>query len=562
MIEADDSPHQNAAGATETPQEPANDSQEPPDDAKRNPTNAKKPQQALSDNAGILRSASIISIGNIVSRIFGLLRQTVILSTFGAGLTSAYEVATLIPNNLFDAIKTGMVDSALVPVFSDINARDSRDQLWAAVSTFLSVLIVILIVLVLLMEIFYVPLGALTAIDEFDDPVLRETAYRLMRLAIPAILLLSIASVLTATLYALKRFTVPAFLPAIYNGSIVLAALIRPEAISSLIYGLLLGAVVQIVLQLWVLRDARLRWSFDIRHPVIGRILRLFTPIVGVLVVDFFVRLISYQLAVSTGDQSISYMRSATTLQQFPMGLVVTALTVAILPVLSQQATDNIEQFKATLAGGIRLVLVLILPAAIGLFAIALPIIDLLFGNGQNMYINGVFTYENVDQTARVLQLYAIGLPFAGVDQMLIFASYARKDTFSPSLVGILSMFVNVGTAIALIGVLGLFSLMVADAVKHIVHTVIMLYLLRRQIGGLAGYAIMPTALKALFAATLTGIAAYFVSFWLRGRLGTGSLNELLTVVAGGITGMLVYAMMVYLLDIREAKMLVSRLKR
>ena len=244
------------------------------------------------------------------------------------------------------------------------------------------------------------------------------------------------------------------------------------------------------------------------------------------------------------------------------MGLVVTALTVAILPVLSRQATENIEQFKETLAGGLRLVLVLMLPAAFGLFAIALPIVDLLFGNGENMMLDGVFTYENVNQTARVLQVYVVGLPFAGVDQMLIFASYARKDTFSPSVVGVISMIVNIATAVALIGVLGLFSLMVADAVKHIVHTIIMLFLLRRQIGGIAGYAILPTALKALLAAALTGISAYVVSFWLRDTLGTGSLMELITVMAGGVTGVVVYVAMVYALDIREAKMLVARFRR
>ena len=511
-------------------------------------------QQSLSNNKGVVRAATILAIGNVISRVLGLVRDQVMTHYFGARLTSAYEAAALIPNNLFDAVKTGLVDSALVPVFTDLASRENREQLWSAVSAFLSVMVVILAGVVFVIDRFHRQVGSAIGVNNFDDPELAELAFGLMRLAVPAVLLLSMASVLTALLYALKRFTIPAFLPAIFNGSIVIAAFLRPNQVSSLVFGLLCGALLQIIIQLPALRDANLRWSFNPRHPAIGRIVTLFAPIVGVLLVDQVVRTISYRLAIGTGDASLNYMRRATTLFQFPMGLVVTALSIAILPVLAEQATRELSDFKTTLAGGIRLVLVLILPATFGLFALAMPIVDLLFGHGE-------YTAFDALRTSQVLQVYLIGLPFAAIDQMLIFGSYARKDTLSPSIVGVISMIVNIGTAYLLIDQLGLFSLMVADAVKHIVHTALMTILLQRQVGGLRGFSITPTLLKALVAAVATGSAAWGVSQLVSNQLPYNTLSEILAVSLSGLTGLVVYLGCVYFLKIEEAKALIGRIR-
>ena len=189
-----------------------------------------------------------------------------------------------------------------------------------------------------------------------------------MRLATPAIFFLSISSILTGVLYALKRFTLPALTASVFNAAIVVVALARPEHIDSLVWGLLLGSVMQIVIQLPGLRDAQLRWRLEWQNPVIHRILRLYAPIVVGLVITQVGLAVSINLATRTGDASLTYMRYATTLYQFPLGLVVTALSIATLPTLSQQASGRLADFKQTLAEGIRLVVVLILPATAGLF--------------------------------------------------------------------------------------------------------------------------------------------------------------------------------------------------
>ena len=164
--------------------------------------------------------------------------------------------------------------------------------------------------------------------------------------------------------------------------------------------------------------------------------------------------------------------------------------------------------------------------------------------------------------TALVLRVYLIGLPFAAVDQMLIFASYARKDTWRPAIVGVISIIIYLAVAVALLRPLGLLSLMVADAVKHIVHTLIMLWLLRRHVGGLGGYGVIPSSLKSLLAAGLTGLAAYGTAHFSLILLPGGDLiSRLLVVILAGAGGLSVDAAAAWLLNIREALTL-PRLRR
>ena len=543
----------------------------------------------LGQNGAVVQAAAILALGNVASRILGLARETVKATLFGASpMLSAFEIAALVPTTLFDLIIGGMVNSSLVPVFSDYARLEERDQLWAVLSTFLSVISVILLTVVGLVELFPAPVAWVLGAYNLDNPALTQFTIFLIRLATPVVFFLSISSVLTGALYALKRFALPAFTAAAFNGTIVVVTLLlarhleRP--VTSLVWGMILGSLVQVLLQLPALRDARLRWNLRWRHPVIRRVLRLYAPIVAGLLVTQAGVAIGYNLTTRTGDASLPLMRYATTLYQFPQGLVVTALSVAILPTLSEQAHGPLTTFKRTLAQGVRLVLALILPATTGLFALAPLVVALIFQHG-------LFSSAATDVTGLILRLFLFGLPFAAVDQMLIFASYARQDTLRPALVGVVSIGVYVVVAATLpdvIGALGLesritglllraghvpvpnleqpvglYSLMIADGVKHLVHTALMLWVLQRQVGGLSGFGIVPAAARSLVAALLTGAGALLITRALEPVLtGTGLTTRMALVAAGGGTGLLVYVASVSLLGITEAKSLGRLLRR
>lgn len=509
------------------------------------------PEQDGPAGNGIIRAAAILAVGNVAQRLLGMAREIVKAYLFGAsGLLSAYEIAVYVPLNLYELIIGGMVNSALVPVFSEFSLPKRREELWGIVSASLSVATVAVLLVVLLVELFAPQIATALGARNFEDPALLDLSISLMRLAAPAILFLSISSILTGLLYALKRFTLPALTASVFNACIVVVALARPEHIDSLVWGLLLGSGMQIVIQVPGLRDARLRWQLQWRNPVIHRILRLYAPIVVGLVITQVGLAISINLATRTGDASLTYMRYATTLYQFPLGLVVTALSIATLPTLSQQATGRLDDFKQTLAEGIRLVIVLILPAAAGLFVLALPIVALLFQYGE-------FTPLDTDITATVLRYYLFGMPFAAVDQMLVFASYARKDTLRPALVGVFSIFIYVGVAALLLDSYGILSLMIADAVKHAIHMVLMVIVLARQGVWLGGQRILSTLARSGLAAICTGGAAFGAFIVLQDLLFPAAIpGRLLLVLVPGLAGLVVFTGLVYILDIQEAKSL------
>ena len=281
------------------------------------------PQSSLRDeHVQVAQAAGIIALGNVASRVIGLAREMVKSGLFGAtGYVSALEVAVRVPTILYDLLVGGMINSALIPVFSDYARPSRQEELWHLLSVLLSILSLALGALVLLGEllapqIVWLLAGGLT-------PAYRAVATDLLRVTLPAVVLLNAAGILAGALYALKRFTFPAFTASVFNAAVVATALAMGRAwgVRSMAVGLVLGATLQVALQLPGLRGGRLRPAFDLRHPALARIGRLYLPILAGLVVDMVAVLLSYNLASHTGDSSISWMQYAATLIQFPLGL-------------------------------------------------------------------------------------------------------------------------------------------------------------------------------------------------------------------------------------------------
>lgn len=499
------------------------------------------------EGLGIAKAAGIIALGNVASRILGLVRETVIADLFGAtGLVSAFRVASILPTMLYDLLIGGMISSALVPLFSEYASRE-RDELWRVVSLMLCLTALVLSLLVVGLELF-TPRAAWLLSGGFDAKLLAQTA-SLMRIAAPAVVFMSLSGVITGLLYALKRFTYPAFTTTLFNASVVLVALLLADrlGIASLAVGLLLGAALQVVLQLPGLRDMHFLPSLNLSHPGLRRLVRLYLPVVLGLAISQVGIAIDRNLASRTGDCSIAWMANATTLIQFPLGLVSVAVSLAILPTLSRQQQAN--SFQRTLALGLKMVLLAIIPATVGLFILARPIIALLFEHGE-------FEPYDTVQTVLALRCYLIGLIFAAIDRPLVFAFYARQDTLTPALIGVLGVGIYLAVALAFIRPLGMIGLVLANSAQLMGHALAMLTLFRRKMGGLARQGVGMTAIKALFASLVMGGATYLALGWVRGLADTKALAGELVVVGGpGTVGLAVYLTMIALLRVREARL-------
>jgi putative peptidoglycan lipid II flippase len=396
------------------------------------------------------------------------------------------------------------------------------------------------------------------------DSESQQLATTLLRLMLPSVFFLSMSGILTGLLYALKRFALPAFTSSIFNASIVIAALALGSrlGVMSMAMGILAGSVLQIALQLPGLRGLQPRWNIDWRHPGLRRLARLYGPVAASLIISQAAIYLSLSLASLTGASSIAWMNYATTLIQFPLGLVATAVSVAILPTLSQQASEKSTfeksgEFMATLAHGLKLVLLLIVPATVGLFVLAQPIIGLLFEHGQ-------FSPNDTLMTVQVLRFYLPGLTFAAIDLPLIYAFYARKDTLTPALVGLACIFIYLVAALTptLFRQLHVTDLALANSIQWISHALIMLVLLARRVGTLHS-GVLRLTIKALGSSLLMGGATLgTVSLLQMFVSGTGLSGELFMVASSGGIGLVVYVGLIKLLKVEEIDMLWQLVRR
>lgn len=522
-------------------------------------------EPAPSEVGRIAQAAVVIAIGNLASRALGLIRETIKADLFGAtGMVSALEAATVIPASLYNLLIGGVISAALVPVFSELSPRGRREDLWYLASSLMTVVTVVMAVLVILAELMAawvvkLPSGGLAV--EF-----LTVGARLLRVSMPSVILMSLSGILTALLYALKRFTLPAFTAVAANACVVGTALLfgRRWGVMSMTVGLLLGAAAQVLLQLPGLRDARLRPIFSLRHPGLRQIGRLYVPLMLSLIVGEVVAILSFNLASRTGEEGVAWMRYAAQLIQLPLGLVATAISFAILPTLSQQAQASLapsaggsrsgpdedarqrnEPFLATLAQGIKLVLLLIVPATVGLFVLAQPVIELVFEHGD-------FGAYDTEHTTQALRFALLGLVFAAIDWPLNFAFYSHQDTLTPSLVGLVAVGVYLVTALTpafLTGTLTLNGLILASSVQWASHALIMLWLLNRRMGGLHGRGMLRLSFKALIASAGMGAVTWLAAETLSQSLPADNLiSEVMVVSVAATMGFTVYVALMALL--------------
>lgn len=510
---------------------------------------------------GLARSAGLLSLGNVASRALGLLREMVISIAFGTvGEVGAFRIAAQVPFMIYDFLVGGMLSAALVPTLSEYTRPERRTEFVRLAGILISVFSAVLALLVILLEVAAPGVAWLLAAGyQTTDPTLLPLTTRFIRLLAPTVWLFSMAGVLTAILYALQRFTFPAIATAVYNLGVVVAVplLAGRVGVVSLTVGMLLGSLAQFGLMSWDLwrwlggTGQSLRLSLRWRHPVLRKIVTLYLPIAGGLLVSSFQIGLDRRLATGTDPRSINWMQNATTLQQLPLGLISVAISLAALPRLSQQfATRDEAAYRRTLGRGMRMVLLLIVPAAVALWLLGDSLTRLIFEHGE-------FTEQDTVQVVAALHIYIVGMLFAAIDFPLNFAFYARNNTWLPALVGVVSVGVYVAVALTLLGPLSYLGLVWADSAKHASHALIMVALLGWTVGGWSARLWRDLALLALAAGTMA--LTILGGQWLvTGWLPAGIMGDLLRLGLLGGAGLLAYVAVLNAAGLREMRQLIA----
>lgn len=535
----------------------------PPTETPLAPTTETAPEVVVarasdaSSRAGIARAALIIGSGNVASRVLGLLREVALTRYYGAGgAVSAYTVASFVPQMLYDLIIGGMISSALVPVFSEYAERGKR-ELGRLAGDVLTLTLIGTVAVASLLMVFAPQVAYLLGGDLPPEYV--ATTVGLLRLMAPATIFLGLSGVTTAILYAMRRFTLPAFVVAVYNATLVVTIVLSGgRNIAWAAVGLVLGSIAQVALQWPGLRDIPLRLRVDLHDPALRRIVLLYLPMLLGIAAAQLGAVVDRRLASGINESAIAWMRYATTLQQFPQGLVSTAVSMAALPALARQAND-LPTFRRTLGFALRIVLLLVIPMAVTLFLLAEPTVATLFERGK-------FTAFDTVETARALRLYMIGLPFAAIDLPLVYAFYARGDTLTPNLVAFVGLAAYFAVALPFVDSYGVPALVAANAAQLAAHAIVMAWLAQRRFGAIRGQGLGRLLLKLGVASLAMAAVIASALVFLAPRTPPGFAGSLLTLVVAGGAGVLVFGALIAWLRVGEAQtmaaMTVGRLRR
>jgi putative peptidoglycan lipid II flippase len=392
----------------------------------------------------LFKSASLVSILTLVSRITGLVRELLMASTFGASaLTDAFNVAFRIPNLLRRLFAEGAFSQAFVPVLAGVRAKEGDDATRELVNQIATVLVWALVLTCILGVAFSPVLVWAMASGLKQSPDGFDTAVLMTRWMFPYIGFMSLVALSAGVLNTWKKFAVPAATPVLLNVAMIGAAWLGAPWFGSLgippIYamaaGVMLGGALQLgvqipaLLRIGMLPRVGLRWSAlkaAWAHPGTRRVTTLMLPaLLGVSVAQISL-LINTQIASHLATGSVSWLSYADRLMEFPTAMLGVALGVVLLPQLAAaRAADDSERYSALLDWGLRLVVLLSVPCAVALLTFAKPLVAVL-------YHYGAFTDRDVAQTTTALMGYGAGLLGLVSIKVLAPGFYARQDIRTP----------------------------------------------------------------------------------------------------------------------------------
>ncbi|MDP9115458.1 MAG: murein biosynthesis integral membrane protein MurJ [Acidobacteriota bacterium] len=524
----------------------------------------------------VVRSAGVVSIAVLMSRVTGLLRESVMARLFGAGLIyDAFMLGFRIPNLTRDLFAEGALSSAFVPTFTEYLSNRGKEAAAHLANLVATALIIVVGAVCALGVIFAPQLVHLMAPGFAAVPGKFELAVRMTRTMFPFLLLVALAAQAMGVLNASNKFGVPALASTFFNlGSVgfgvVLGLWLGPSLhltrIEGMAIGVVLGGALQLIWQLPSLYKLgfSFRVAFNWKHPGLVRIFRLMVPAIlgnaavqiNVMVNTNFASTISDP--VRGMDGPVSWLSYAFRFMQLPLGLFGVAMASATLPSISRSAAaGNMEEFRRTLSKSLGMVFLLTLPSSVGLAVLGKSIIGAIYQGGR-------FQLYDTQQTALALSFYAIGLAGYAALKVLNPAFYALGDARTPMLVSLGSIVVNFATAASMIRFAGLghAGLALSTSVVALFGFFLLFEILRRRIGGVYGRELAAGIGKVLIASFVMAAATALSSHEMERRLGVSQLARLADLAVSIPVGLLIFYGICRALGVHDVDMAIRAFTR
>ncbi|HET7619477.1 MAG TPA: murein biosynthesis integral membrane protein MurJ [Vicinamibacterales bacterium] len=506
----------------------------------------------------LARSAGLIGAATMTSRVLGVVRETVFAALFGAGnAMDAFNVAFRIPNLLRDLLGEGAMSAAFVPAFTRRLLRAGRGEAWRLGNVVINAVAMLTIVVVVVGWLIAPALVRAIAPQYASVPGKLPLTITLTRILLPFLLAVAVSAAFMGMLNSLRRFFVPALSPAMFNVATIASAFILvPLAaragwppITGIAIGALLGGVGQVLLQWPVLRGEgwRYRPVFDWRDDGLREILMLVGPgTLGLAAVQVNV-FVNTMLATGEGTGAVSWLNYAFRLVHLPIGLFGASIATAALPEFARHAASaDLPAVRKTVSSAMRLMLMMNVPAAVGLIVLARPVVALVLEHGQ-------FSAADTAATAGALMWYAPGLIGYSAVKIASPGFYALGNARTPVAASVIAIVANLVLNVTLVRVMGYRGLAAGTSAAALLNAAMLLWQLRGTLQGLEGRRMLRAFAGIAIASIAMGAAAWSMNAWLEAVLpGAATLLRGVRVLAAITAGLLVLAAAARLLRIDE----------
>jgi len=524
------------------------------------------PSEARESPPGrIGRNVAFFSFATGLSRVLGLAREVVAARYFGvSGAMSAFTIAFQVPNLIRALFADSALQGAFVPVFTELLEKGERREAFRVASTLFFLISLVLGAVTAAFILFAEPLMAVFAPGFDDNPALKDLTIGLAQLMFPIVVLLALSGLVVGMLNSFEHFSVPALAPVAWNlviiGALVGLTPVFPEGDQIYAYavGVLAGTVVQFLLPLpWLRgRGGRFSFSLDWRNERVLRVLKLMLPVTIALGMINLSLLINSLFGTLVREEAPAAIDKAFRIYQLPQGLFSISIATVLFPTLARFATRGAtDDLRRTMANGVRQICLLLIPSAVLMAVLAVPITRLIYQRGE-------FDAQATDLVATALVWWSIALPFQGVSLLFSRTFFSLQSPWATTALAGVNMVVNALVALALYKPFGIAGIVLGTVAGTLVMTVAQGWLLRGRLGGIEGPATAAACLRMLLAAALLAVVSYGAWYGLDELLGRALPAQTVSVGLAIVAGVLIYMGAVTALGIPEARQIRDLLSR
>lgn len=469
--------------------------------------------------------------------------------TFFVALAATGLITTLISN---------AITTTFIPILSEVEANEGKQCKIKYTNNMLNIIIFISMVLAVLAWILSPLIIRLTA-KGFEGEQF-NLAIKLTRLGLPMVLFSGVIGSLTALLHSEQRHISSAAIGFPFNIVYILYLLFLSSRFG--IRGLMVAAVIAVISQFLIqipeARKAGFRYKFifDIKDEYIKKALYLSIPVlIGVAITEINV-IIDKTLASDLITGSISALNYAHKLNGLILGVFVSAITTVIFPLLSNVSnSNNIGGMKKIMGYGINSILIITIPATVGLIVLATPIVQVAFERGA-------FTSKDTIMTTSALVFYSLGLVASSLRLLITRVYYSLQDTKTPMINGAIFVGINIVLNLILVRYMAHSGLAFATSIANTLAILLMLYRLKKKIGSLGTKGYITTFMKSGLASSIMGVIAYFIYNGLYRALGISKLNNLISLLIAVGVAVIVYVVLCYVFKVEEVRDIVDKIMK